>query len=295
MDGTDSSSDSSSDESTPARAEPSSNENQAPTLLGTASALENDDSASDVSMSADTDDEEDESPNTSAIQVNRDLHILEELIHTPPAGAASDKFNKRKFSSSTEDVPGGMSQDARKRLKPDEALLICRTSEGDLPPDKSLLPAEIWHHIFTFVPPRNLGLLLSVNRSFNTFLDPSLSGSSIASLSKSAVRIMKPDAIWRASRRLFLPGMPAPLTGKSELEMWKLVCSSSCQFCGKRKQPNSTVPVDQWHPGPGETSVVPVWSFGIHSCGPCIQQRSMKVVLDFIIISLVSYPPLTLR
>lgn len=274
-------SDSSSDESTLAQTLP----REAPTTMNTATAIDNDDSASDISMSADSDDEEDEAPQTSTIQVNNHISSLEQPATTLPAGPLEDKVNKRRYSGSLEDAPNGSLRDVRKRLKPDDALHIDRTSNGGLPQDRSLLPAEIWHHIFTFIPPRNLGLLLSVNKTFNTFLDPSLPDHSITPLPNSVVSVMKPDAIWRASRRLFRPGMPAPLIGKSELDMWKLACFSSCQFCGKKRQPTPTVPVDQWRPGPGESGVVSIWSFGIRTCGPCIQERSTKVVQDLIFIS----------
>jgi hypothetical protein len=266
-----SASDSSSDESTPALTAPDPPESRASTSNNTAPVLGNDESDSDVSMSADSDDDEDEAPNTSTIQVNQDMDILDQ-----PANV--DKTNKRKYPGATEDVSNGVPQDIRKRLKADEELESNRTHKGGLSRDKSLLPAELWHHIFTFIPPRNLGLLLSVNRSFNAFLDPSSSGLSTSPLSKSVLSIMNPDAIWRASRRVFLSGMPSPLNGKSELDMLRLACSSSCQFCGKKKQPNPTVPVDLWHPGPGENGVIPIWSFGVVTCGPCIQQRCMKVV-----------------
>lgn len=284
MDSSDAStSDSSSDESTPARTAPDAPESQASTTNNAAPVLEQDESDSDVSMSADSDDDEDEAPNTSTIQVNQDMNILEQ-----PANV--DKTHKRKYPGAAEDVPNGLPQDIRKRLKPDEELQSNRTHKGGLPRDKSLLPAELWHHIFTFIPPRNLGLLLSVNKSFNGFLDPSSSGPSTSPLSKSVLSIMKPDAIWRASRRFFLSGMPSPLNGKSELDMLRLACSSSCQFCGKKIQPCPTVPVDLWHPGPGENGVIPIWSFGVVTCGPCIQQRCMKVVSRLSFHNYVSSP-----
>jgi hypothetical protein len=62
--------------------------------------------------------------------------------------------------------------------------------------------------------------------------------------------------------------------------MWKLACSFSCQFCGKKQQPNPQPPIDQWHPGPGENGNVPIWSFGVRTCGPCLQERSSKVGSD---------------
>ncbi|KAH8791329.1 hypothetical protein F5882DRAFT_400586 [Hyaloscypha sp. PMI_1271] len=59
--------------------------------------------------------------------------------------------------------------------------------------------------------------------------------------------------------------------------MWKLACGTLCQFCGKKRPTHSTVPMDHWHPGPGENGVTPVWSFGIRACGSCNQARSTKV------------------
>jgi hypothetical protein len=276
-----SSSDSSSEGSTRMRSLPNTSENRP---MNSALVFDNDDSASDISMSAETDDEEDEAPTTAAIRMNPNTQILEPSPGLATPESVAEGSNKRKYPGSMEDTTNGLPQEVRKRLKPDEVFQPYRSYEGNLPRDKSLLPAEVWHHIFTFIPPRDLGLLLSVNRSFNAYLDPSSSDPSITPLSRSVAQILKPDAIWRASRRLFRPGMPAPLSGKSELDMWKLACSSSCQFCGKRKQPDRTAPSDQWHPGPGENGVVPIWSFGIRACGPCFLQHSSKVVHDIICV-----------
>lgn len=256
-------------------------QNVTSTNLNTVPIGDDNDSASDVSMSAETDDEDDEAPNMATIQVNPDVHTLgqpDTPVEMEQSGSAP---SKRKYIESIETtasghISNGTSQESRKRLKPDamnekdEIPEICRRQ------NKSLLPAEIWHHIFTFIPPRTLGLLLRVNRSFNAYLDPSSSDDSMTPLSQSAVPILKPDHIWRASRRLFRPGMPGPLQGKSELDMWKLACAISCRFCGK-KQSNQTVWSDKWHPGPGESGVVPIWPLGVPACGPCIQSRSLKV------------------
>ncbi len=176
-----------------------------------------------------------------------------------------------------------MISEVRKRLKPDDALQKFRTKEGHLPKDKSLLPAEIWHHIFTFCPPRVLGRFLQVKKSFNAYLDPSSPGLSVDPLSTSAVLLLSPDTIWRASRQVInLHGLPAPLSGKSELDMWKISCGSLCQFCGKTGQTSLAVLTDQWHPGPGEDGVVPIWPFGVRTCGSCLQKQSTKVGLSSI-------------
>ena len=239
-----------------------------------------DDSDSDVSMSAETDDEDDEAPRASTIQVNPVGQVLAQSIPLATINGSMETSNKRKFQDSTEFVACSYAtydatEEIRKRLKPEDEVQSLETCQGASRQDKSSLPAEIWHRIFTFIPPRNLGLLLRVNKCFNAYLDPSSSKFSSAPLSNSALKLLKADAIWRASRALFRPGMPAPLTGKSELDMWKLACSSTCNFCERRQ----TIPLqkDQWHPGPGENGDVPIWSFGVRMCGACLKQQSLKV------------------
>lgn len=283
-----STSDSSSDGSPSAQIMTSLAETPVSNLIPTS--IDDGDSASDVSMSAETDDEDDELPQATTIYVNSDIRIPEQsvsLVEKEPPSATS---NKRKHSEPMEDtadhhIINGIPQG--KRLKPDGLNEKYKNSEGHLRQDKSLLPAEIWHHIFTFIPPRTLGLLLRVNKSFNAYLDPSSPDHSITPLSKSTAQILKPDAIWRASRRLFWPGMPVPLQGKSELDMWKLACAFSCQFCGK-KQPIQAMSSDKWHPGPGENGIIPIWSFGVTTCGPCLQSRSLKEIDLFLSSSVPS-------
>jgi hypothetical protein len=265
-------------------------------------ASDDDDSVSDVSMAAETEDEDDDGPSISTIQINPGMHVPQVLAAEEPPTSTT---NKRKYSASTEDTPeddfrkGPPSTPSpleyRKRLKPDVINMKYRTPEGHLHQDKSLLPAEIWHYIFTFIPPRELGLLLRVNKSFNASLDPSSLGNSVTPLSKSALQLLNPDSIWQASRRRhYWSLMPSPLQGKSELDMWKLACSFSCQYCGK-KRPESSVPSDSWHPGPGENGVVPIWSFGVRACGPCLQERTSKVAQDIVCISSICSILITAR
>lgn len=283
-----SSADSTSTDSSPAQASSNSNRNP-PTMDTTTTIIDNDDSDLDISMSADSDDEEEgeeiEDQNIVPAQVTEDPKIP---TPAPPATvhASEEATKKRKFSVSGDtanDVNEVSRSQISKRLKLDTTLQRHWTAEGRLQEGRSLLPAEIWHHIFTFCSPRVLGLLLQVNKTFNAYLDPSSSGSSYEPLSVSATQVLSPASIWRASRLLYnLPSMPTPLVGKSELDMWKLACGSTCQSCGK-KRPVKSTPADQWHPGPGETGVVPIWSFEIRTCGPCLQKKTMKVDTFFCI------------
>ncbi|KAI0172346.1 hypothetical protein GGR52DRAFT_580911 [Hypoxylon sp. FL1284] len=139
--------------------------------------------------------------------------------------------------------------------------------------DKSLTPPEIWHRVFTFTPPGTLGKLLRVNKLFNAYLDP-LScyrrGSSPPILQTSAAAL-KPDAIWQLSRRRFWPRMPAPLMLKTELDMWRLVCGKTCQFCGGSNLISSRSPRAQRHERARH-----IWAFALRSCGPCLVERTVK-------------------
>lgn len=226
---------------------------------------------SDVSMPVETDDEDDDFYGSTPKEHNSEGRSGE-------AETEAEGSKKRKFSTSS-DTPNGQLErevEDRKRQRSNGNMQVQGTSS---PRDKSLLPAEIWHHVFTFCPPRVLGILLRVNQAFNAYLDPSSSDPSVNPLPRSALKLLSADTIWAASRRLFpLPGMqtmPAPLLGKSELQMWKMVCGSLCQFCFKKGKVAASV--DKWHPGPGENGVSPILSLGIRSCGACLQQNSTKV------------------
>lgn len=147
--------------------------------------------------------------------------------------------------------------------------------------DRALLPPQIWHHIFTFCPPRSLGVLLVVNKLFNLYLDPASAVSREAPVTdpfkSGALVSLKPNAIWQASRRLFWPNMPAPLQSKTELDMWRLACSNRCQSCGKPDGRDSSFPFDVRHPGPGADGVAALWAFGIRMCASCLVENSTKV------------------
>lgn len=244
------------------------------------------DDLSDVSMSAETEDSDsdDDGANMSTSEPLRQFSIMQ----TPDATLLDSTTRKRKITSDTDGSPQdtpqengkpGFAKRVKLELSPDAGLGCIRTPEGRLPSDRSMLPGELWHHIFTFTSPRTLGRLLRVNKIFRAYLDPTSPASSsvIASLSHSQVPLRQPEVIWQTSRRLFRPWMPNPLEGMSELDMWKLSCNFKCNFCDKRQSSVSSVTPDQWHSGPGETEVRPIWAFAVRACGSCLQIQSIKV------------------
>lgn len=243
-----------------------------------------DDSVSDVSMAAETDDGS--------------------VVEAPPIPSAPAPRNELPGAASpataaplqNHDEVGELASRKRKSLAdvPDEQNVLdiqevkkvkiqqpghSQLGNGKPVGDRSTLPAEMWHHIFMFCPPRTLGKLLLVNRLFNSYLDPSstIRRDEPCPLSVGALALMKPNSIWQASRRRFWPTMPTPLQDKAELYMWQLSCSTSCQFCGKSaaaQQPDSPEP---WQSGPGKEGVSITWAFASRSCGACLLSKSIKV------------------
>lgn len=243
---------------------------------------DDDDSASDVSMAQETDDESDVEPTSTIPSApgprddQPDIQVNDEV-----GDVATSK--KRK---SLADKPDGQSllenQEVKKVKTQQPGHIQSPLSNGNaisVHSDRSTLPAEIWHHIFTFCPPRTLGKLLLVNRLFSSYLVPS---STIRSdeprpLSAGVLALVKPNSMWQASRRRFWPTMPAPLQDKTELDMWQLSCSSSCQFCGKSAPVQHPDPSEPWQQGPGTDGIAIIWAFASRSCGTCLLTKSIKV------------------
>ncbi|RAL66561.1 hypothetical protein DID88_006251 [Monilinia fructigena] len=225
-------------------------------------------------MSADSDDEDEDTVDSQAIQLNQNTQVPEQVNSAILQSSQPETSRKRKYSESREDDPDGhvnnskFLEEMRKRLKPYEIQNYWR-SKGHLHLNRSVLPAELWHRIFTFTAPKTLAPLFPFQ--------------------KYSAQVLKPDAIWRASRRHFKPSMPAPLVGQTELDMWRMACSTSCQFCSKKSPSTISVQTDQWHLGPGENGVIPIWSFAVRSCGHCILQHAVKEI-DLLLSSYISYP-----
>lgn len=202
-----------------------------------------------------------------------------------PAAALFDKITQSSGTSGNKRKSPGSKDPAQ----PDNVKRVRLQEDGpghsrELPSSTTdrakQLPAGIWQHIFTLVSPKTLGRLLSVNKLFHTFLSPSSSTAPFAHRNDlpSALPHLKPEAIWQASRRLFCPRMPAPLKGKSELHMWRLICSTACQFCGSKGDLQSFDIADEWHRGPGAKGVSPVFPFSVCTCGTCLVKRSTKEI-----------------
>lgn len=161
------------------------------------------------------------------------------------------------------------------------------------------LPLEVWQHIFTFTVPETLGSVLRVNKAINHLLDPESPYPEPATPHKRThLARRQPDDVWQLSRKRFRPRMPSPMDGMTELSMWKLTCGLTCASCGKKGPP--TASYDQWHCGPGENGVRPIWAFAESACGPCLRCQTVKVsnvMMVFVLFTdinvrkLISYCP----
>lgn len=235
-----------------------------------------DDSASDVPMTTETDDEDDVVTSASHQQVAKLGLTIVAQNNTVPG--REDLTKKRKSPDHVSDNDKG--RGALESVKKVKLADFKKDHQGDdnCSSDRSKLPAEVWQHIFTFCPPRTLGRLLLVNRLFNVYLDPSstIQCEQPRRLSETVVPILKPNFIWQSSRRRFWPSMASPLQGKTELYMWQLSCSFSCQYCGLSlsQQEDST---DPWQSGPGKDGIAIIWPFANRSCGLCLLSKSTKV------------------
>lgn len=239
------------------------------------------DADSDVSMSSESDSHG--SDNSDAAEPPTDPEPRP--THN---GTAENMTDAMDAASKKRKSPGGRSQDsepgqvptfeAHKRARLDNGPEKSSVSNG-IVPDKSLLAPEVWHHIFTFCPPKTLGNLLSVNKLFHQYLNPSSSvhNDHTPPAPRGVLRVLKPHHIWLSSRRLFWPHMPAPLRSMGQLNMWRLLCSTKCQQCNKSPAPEGETPADNVHNGPGLEGVALIWVFGIRVCGSCLLGQAVKV------------------
>ncbi|CAG7562195.1 unnamed protein product [Fusarium equiseti] len=216
-----------------------------------------------------------------------DVQMVDESDYEPseassydPAAALLD--NVLQPSKKRRQSPHSTSAQQFKKVRLEEAGTgLANSNKSQKLLDRSRqLPGEIWQHIFTLVSPRDLGRLLTVNKLFHVFLSPSVTGLAQRQSSvPSSLPTLKPDAIWQASRRLHWPRMPAPLKGKPEVQMWRLVCSTSCQFCGSEGQTNpQSSNTEAWRTGPGPSDVCPIFPFCVFTCGGCLKKNGVREI-----------------
>jgi hypothetical protein len=145
----------------------------------------------------------------------------------------------------------------------------------------AVLPAQLWHRVFMYLPPQSLGQLLLVNQTFNSYLQaadvrqsPDPTDGEIRNVDH-----LDPEKIWIQSRRLFHRHLPRPLHGRSELDMWKLIGGRSCQLCaqklGSTAQPGQQN--DSAIRGSEGQAVRVFWPLAIRCCNTCLRNETFTV------------------
>ena len=140
------------------------------------------------------------------------------------------------------------------------------------------LPLAMWQRIFCFVPPVFLGRLLRVNKAFRDLLTPREKDGVAQDNNARVPRQVIPEDIWIASRRRFCPGLPKPIRGQHDLDMWRLLRGKSCQMC------QADLPLmitsdctDPWRAGPGVDGTRIIWPFAVRCCGNCLKNQTEQV------------------
>jgi hypothetical protein len=235
-------------------------------------------SHSDISISAASDSADEDTG-------RRDVAV-EDLVDTRsdpvPVGrrhSITEMGNSKKRKPSDTESGTNKLLESTKKVKLGGDVATQSKAASSIPSDKSLLPAEIWHHIFTLTPPRTLGSLLQTNKLFHHYLAPcsSLQCHPPLPLAQGHTLVLHPDVIWQTSRRRYWPKMPTPLRDNPELDMWRLACVKKCQFCGKPTQDSSCSAPNKLNSGPGAEGVRVIWSFAVRACGACLMENSAKV------------------
>ena len=142
----------------------------------------------------------------------------------------------------------------------------------------SVLPAILWQHVLCYVPPVFLGRLLRVNHAFHTYLTPGKSTEDSRILPNSIIQPLRAEDIWIASRKRFAAGLPRPIHGLEELDMWRLLRGQNCQICNQAKEAIPATSLENpWEFEPGATTVRIIWPFAVRCCTSCLQTVSKKV------------------
>jgi hypothetical protein len=131
-----------------------------------------------------------------------------------------------------------------------------------------------------------LGRLMRVGKSFELLLRPAQTELPDDHATLGVLKYVHPNSIWATSRKIFHPGMPRPLSSMTELDMWKLVAGTACQFCNKRASSLLPDSAPTWESGPGEDGVRVIWPFRVRACGECLLAHCEKVFPFFF-----AFPP----
>ncbi|KAF5536163.1 hypothetical protein FPHYL_13038 [Fusarium phyllophilum] len=106
-----------------------------------------------------------------------DVHMADDMGHEPSEASSHDPAAALLDAISQPSKKRRQSIDCKavlqtKKVKLDKAHLSGPAAHSLVKDRAKQLPEQIWQHIFTLVPPRDLGRLLAVNKLFHAFLSP---------------------------------------------------------------------------------------------------------------------------
>ena len=135
------------------------------------------------------------------------------------------------------------------------------------------LPTSVWTSVFMYLPPRSLGTLLSVNSVFHRLLTGSSPMPGGGHFSRDTVH-KDAEKIWTLARQRHHPHLPRPLHGYRELDMWKLIGASQCQFCVQSLGSPSQYPLG--HHLTCQKTII-YWPLAVRSCQNCLGKHFSTV------------------
>ncbi|PNP80271.1 hypothetical protein FNYG_06347 [Fusarium nygamai] len=114
---------------------------------------------------------------TASGRSEADVHMADDLDYEPSEASSHDPAAALLDAISQPSKRRRQSIDCKavqqtKKVKLDEAHLPGPAAQSLVKDRAKQLPEQIWQHIFTLVPPRDLGRLLAVNKLFHAFLSP---------------------------------------------------------------------------------------------------------------------------
>ncbi|KAF5583782.1 hypothetical protein FPCIR_8887 [Fusarium pseudocircinatum] len=114
---------------------------------------------------------------TASGRSEADVHMADDLDYEPSEASSHDPAAALLDAISQPSKKRRKSMDCKavqqtKKVKLDKAHLPGPAAQNLVKDRAKQLPGQIWQHIFTLVPPRDLGRLLAVNKLFHAFLSP---------------------------------------------------------------------------------------------------------------------------
>lgn len=203
-------------------------------------------------------------------------HLLSPLPEPLPAVASTAA--KRSHEDSVETTNTAVQPSVSIKRRKLSAKTLSAVLATPSPLLHGVLPVELWQQVFMLLHPFDLAKCSQVDRIFHRILTTTEAAPLPAGNKKNAprIRVFDSDTVWAQARRRYYPALPKPLPGHTELQMFKLISSRTCESCGK-KATDSAPATSHLDCGPGPNGVRPIWALARALCGVCLRNLSLTV------------------